>query len=164
MKNIIILALCAALAALAFTACAKKPEAETGMVNPMVEVEGSDAFTELGLKLTAPEGAEDVKYFVIDKTLAQISFTLDGKKFVYRSAKIDGDISGVYSEFKSEKLIVTAESGDDKTEITVQTTGGNSARRALWSRGELRYSLYGEGTFTDDEISPIVKAMAETDY
>ena len=99
-----------------------------GMPNPMKEVTEQELMDQTGIDLPAPDGATDVKYYVIDAdeyTISQMDFTLDGKAYTLRAcstgmtelgidAGIDakpeelagfdfdkGNISGLYYEWTS---------------------------------------------------------------
>lgn len=73
----------------AMTACSSKKEESTGMPNPMTEVSYQELLEKTGVDMPAPEGATDVKYFTIkiddDTMLAQMDFTLEGKKATLRA-------------------------------------------------------------------------------
>ncbi|MBQ0134685.1 MAG: hypothetical protein KBS46_06125 [Clostridiales bacterium] len=106
MKKIIAILL--ALSVLfALTACSKTEKAdeneaapEIGMPNPMREVSAD----ELELYVNVPEGAADVRYFIIEdgeNRLEQVSYTLEGKDYCYRMQQtgdvVAYDMSGIYA-------------------------------------------------------------------
>ena len=66
--------------------------------SPIEDVQSAADFEKLGFSINAPEGAEDVAYCIMDGEIAQVEFTLDGHKFTYRAAKLDGDFSGANGE------------------------------------------------------------------
>lgn len=88
-KKWFVFALCGMML-FAMTACSStKEESTTGMPNPMTEVSYQELLEKTGVDMPAPEGATDVKYFTIkiddNATMAQMDFTLDGKKATLRA-------------------------------------------------------------------------------
>ncbi len=157
MRKIFIAALCFALAVCAAGCAAKTSE----IPNPMEELPSAEDFAELGVSIDAPEGATDVKYFIISGKLAQVSFTLDGRDFTYRCADEDeGDITGVYDEFRDEELAVNAEYPDGCIEVRIRTTidGG---RLATWENGGKTFSLFTVSEMSDDEITSLCLRLCE---
>ena len=163
MKKIALLLACTLFILPCLTACGKPAEEKTtGMPNPMVSVEGAKDFEGIGLVLNAPEGAADIKYYIIDKTLAHIDFKLADKNYIYRCAKTTDDITGVYDEFKAEPISQKVQVGENTAEITIKTTA-DSARLATWVWGDISYSLFARDGMTDDEIKALSKTLAESD-
>ncbi len=121
MKNLILIT--ALLIALSLTACSSNEtieetssentssenissseeilEPNVGVVNPMVEVLGTDDFiTSLGINLTAPSDSEVLKYVIISDEVAQITYLKNDLEYTLRASKSapSDDIHGVYSE------------------------------------------------------------------
>lgn len=72
----------------------KTTEAAANMENPIIESTEDEVIAQTGIDLPAPEGASDVKYFLIDQgeeepMLAEVDFTLDGKEFFMRACSTD---------------------------------------------------------------------------
>ena len=67
------------------------------LANPMVETTADDIINTFGFRFGEIEGAQDVKYFLINGDLAQMSFTKDGLDYTARiqSAGEFTDISGM---------------------------------------------------------------------
>lgn len=103
-----------AMAAAMLTGCGKKQEEPAvGMPNPMTEVAKDEVAPKTGISLDAPEGAENVHYFVIagDKNVAQVDFTLGGKNYTYRACINDigaTPLSGVYFNKATESYCEVA--------------------------------------------------------
>lgn len=79
-------------------------EPAVGMPNPMVEVTEDEFKATLGMELGVPEGAANVKYYVIGNELGEMMFMLDGMEYTARikAAAEFEDISGMYFEWTSE--------------------------------------------------------------
>lgn len=109
-KNIfVIMALSLAILVIGISGCGKTAQAAepVGMPNPMTELT-QEEFEACSFNLTAPEGAEDIKYFSIaggDNAITQMSFTLDGAKYSIRVQPTNitsgelPDISGMFYEW-----------------------------------------------------------------
>lgn len=92
---------------------AKQDEAseDAGIPNPMTEITAD----EMEYNVNVPDGAEDVKYFVIeddDANMYQVSYTLDGKDYCFRMKEISDvaayDMSGIYAaEWTTEEAEVS---------------------------------------------------------
>ncbi len=107
MKKILALTLSIVLLAAFATACSQ-PSQDGGpaVANPIEEVDSADQIMdELDIFITVPDGAKDVQYSIIDHSVAQVDFVLDGVNYNHRIKKTDQleDISGVYTEFETEK-------------------------------------------------------------
>ena len=102
-KAAIIMALVLAVMCI-FAGCAKEEEPApavepgfAGLANPMVETTADELINTFGFRFGDIEGAENVKYFLINGDLAQMSFTKDGLDYTARiqSAGEFTDISGL---------------------------------------------------------------------
>ncbi|MCQ2420068.1 MAG: hypothetical protein MJ118_02940 [Clostridia bacterium] len=123
MKKIIAVLLAVSML-FAFAACAKTEKADqneaakqdeaeqnVGMPNPMREVTAE----ELEFNVNVPEGATDVKYFIIEdgnSKMNQVSYMLDGKEFCCRMQSTGEtaayDMSGIFSDnWESETTTVS---------------------------------------------------------
>ncbi|MEG1027395.1 MAG: hypothetical protein RSE07_01790 [Oscillospiraceae bacterium] len=74
--------------------------------NPVVNVEGSANFEELGFVIDAPENATNQVYGIINNEVAQIKFNLDEKDFTLRCSKEVSEqaLHGMYVQFEGEAL------------------------------------------------------------
>ena len=125
--------------------------------NPIVTVSGNDVFmNEMGIALEAPEGATDVEYRMIDKSIAEVDFTFNDVVYTARASKQEGDFSGLYySVSKDEKI-------DAENDATFSTlgTGDDVAYRITWKKGNVNYILMSASdgnTETMKEIYGIMK-------
>ena len=66
--------------------CTKKQEEIKEVSNPMKEVEGNQAFREVGAYIEVPAGAQDSKYYIGDKKIAEIIFVFNDAADSYRSS------------------------------------------------------------------------------
>ena len=99
---------------LIFTACSGKSGADTaapgeptdnvtdsdflsGVVNPLVESDADEVMQKLGFALCVPDGAENVKYFILSGDTEELRFTRNGLDYTARlKATADfEDISGM---------------------------------------------------------------------
>lgn len=105
MAAVLALAVFMALTAGSIFACA---EAATGLVNPLQEGTKESVLEATGFSLTAPEGAQNVRYFTIyqegSPLIAEMRFEQDGKNYTYRMQASDKytDISGFYYKWENE--------------------------------------------------------------
>lgn len=106
MKKTLAVLLAALMLAAVLAGCgAKKEEAPSASLpNPVQEMSQADLAAALGVFLEAPEGAENAVWSAIDNTVAQLTFTLDGRDYFYRvqdsGDKTESfDISGLYYDW-----------------------------------------------------------------
>lgn len=107
-----------------------KSEGTTQMVNPMKEVTQTEFKESVGVELTAPEEAENVKTFTIDGKLGEMRFTYKGVEYSYRVEKTDGieDISGVHlSDYASSASLIPSYSSSASLTPEVQQPAASSA-------------------------------------
>ena len=107
-----------------------------GVPNPIEEVDSVEDFEAIGVtKIHAPIKAENVKYSVIDNTIAQIEFEYKGNAYCLRASKEEEDIAGLYGETVAEKDI------SSHGKLTQIADGENNYYKAEWKRGEVNYTL-----------------------
>ena len=86
-------------------AAATQETTEVALPNPMEEVTAQVLMDRLGFEFKVPQGAENVKYFIIDKEMAEMQFTFNGVNCIARikpTAEYE-DISGMYYEWTSKE-------------------------------------------------------------
>ena len=118
-------------------------EGNAQMVNPMVEVDETELQNSLGVVLSAPEGAENIKYFLIGGNLGEVQFDYNGAEYSYRAQKTDEfeDISGVY--------FTTPETNDSDAGCTIAVMADGSLGAAAWYADGFSYAVsMGEGATT----------------
>ncbi|NLI54105.1 MAG: hypothetical protein GX417_07235 [Clostridiales bacterium] len=122
-------------------AATSEPAAE--LPNPVVEVDGAADFADLGFIITPHQQADSASYSIIDNTIAQIIFTLDGDTFTYRAAMTTQDISGVYETFDPLPQSLNLDGPGFDVSVRVRTIdGGAHGGLADWSYDGVRYSFY----------------------
>lgn len=86
---------------LSLCACSKKEEENANVPNPIVECTSLEEINEkVGVNLIKPPtmGVENERFSIINETIAQYDYELNGKNWTIRGANIyDEDISGIYS-------------------------------------------------------------------
>lgn len=168
-KRVLSLLACASLT-LCFSACGARPAGNSqqpgtphppastgsasssqpgtvGMANPLVEMPDWRALHEaVDVEVTAPPHAENVRYYVLDKHIAQINFTLYGVEYVLRGTERPDDIAGVYGDFTDlGSFLVFA--GDDMAIVRASTTADTAVYRWAWE--DEYYTLIGRGKEED---------------
>lgn len=105
--------------------------------NPFSDVDGSEAFLELGIDADAPENAENISYSIIDGEIANISFELDGHEYILRASYQSGDFTGIYGEEISAEII------DAKSSACLYVIADRDKNyiKVHWSDGRINYYL-----------------------
>lgn len=123
--------------------------------NPLVEVTGTEAFEELGIHMEAPEGAENLQYYILSETVADMRFTLNQIDYTYRASIKAEDFAGIFERFTDHVLELAAEGRSGAAQIQIKTTQ-SSGRLASWAWGDVKYTLYTAHEMSDEEISQVV--------
>lgn len=110
-------------------------EGNSQIANPMVEVDETELQNSLGVALSAPDGAENIKYFLIGGNLGEVQFDYNGASYSYRAQKTDKleDISGAY--FTTPEAV----NSDGVCTITVEKDG--SLGTATWYADGFSYAI-----------------------
>lgn len=137
------------------------PESQVEIPNPIVEVDGSADFSDLGFIITPHQQANSASYSIIGGTVAQIIFTLNNQTFTYRGAVTSDDISGVYETFDPLPQSLDLEGPGFQVSVVVKTIdGGDKGALAEWNYEDVRYSFYtpDKTSFEDltDVLLPII--------
>jgi hypothetical protein len=132
--------------------------------NPVVEVEDSTDFDELGFIITPHQQADSVSYSIISNTIAQIIFTLDGETFTYRAAKTTEDISGVYETFDAlPQTLDLAGPGFTVTILVRTIDGGSGGALATWNFEDVTYSFYTSDKTDYDALTDVLLPIVYVD-
>lgn len=140
------------------------PKAQAEIPNPIVEVDGSADFSDLGFIITPHQQADTASYSIIGGTLAQIIFTLNGETFTYRGAVSSEDISGVYETFDPLPQSLDLEGPGFKVSVVVKTIdGGDKGALAEWNYEDVRYSFYTPDKTSFDDLTDVLLPIIYND-
>ena len=140
------------------------PEPQTQIPNPVVEVEGSADFSDLGFIITPHQQADSASYSIIGGNVAQIIFTLNDATFTYRGAVTTEDISGVYETFDPLPQSLDLEGPGFKVSIVVKTIeGGEKGALAEWDYEDVRYSFYTPDKTNFDDLTDVLLPIVYND-
>ncbi len=134
---------------------------DTTIANPIVTVDSADAFSALGVKIDAPEGATDVSYYTISGEIAGVEFTCGTDKYVYRASATQDDISGIYYELNAQYQMSIADMGNgDEIEATVYAAEDKGIV-VEWAYDGVNYALWHEGELDGKILSQIFSKLVE---
>lgn len=141
--------------------CGKKdsPAAKDGMENPIKEVK-KEELERVGVEMEEPDGAADMNYYIIGDETAQITFTLGGHEYIYRGARTEEDISGIYEEFEGDSVSYNISEDGHNAEVTLKKTT-EGAYLATWMWENISYSLYTADVVSDQIITELFTELAE---
>ena len=119
------------------------------IANPYTALNSSEEIEkQLGIKIDAPRGADDIEYAVVDGTLADIRFSFGGDPYTLRASKADSDISGLFGEeVSSERL--------DNAILTTVQSGSETYLKLTWTDGEAHYSLTDTENGNADKLKEV---------
>ncbi len=107
--------------------------------SPCEDVANADAlYKKTGVRIDAPDGAEDVMYSVYDKSIAHLIFTREGVTYVVMAAAKSGDFSGVSGETLSSEMI-DAKMSAVMTKVKDDFSG--EKWKVAWTDGRVSYYL-----------------------
>ena len=177
MKKVIALVLCLVSLMFVLSSCKLKKEetepepeivaptddGDTGVVNPMTEVDSPKTFQLGGFAITPPEGSTDIVcHYIDDYSIAQVKFTYQGHEYTYRASTSLTDISGVYGTFKTDVISLNVGEGEYASTIEIKTTD-EDGRLCSWSLSPVTFSLFTPDKMTDDEIKAVVISITTLD-
>lgn len=128
------------------------------LANPLVEVKDVAAInSQLDLSLALPVNATAERCTIIDNTLGEVSFTLDGQLYNYRGmvTNQDEDISGLYYDFTSHD---SREASGQIIEMEYNDGGPGHARWFIESSGTV-YSVSVENGASKNLLDTIAVAL-----
>ncbi|MBR0413486.1 MAG: hypothetical protein IJI67_00260 [Clostridia bacterium] len=139
---------------LALSLCACKKE--------KVKTTSKEDFTAAGISLEVPEGAQNLKYALVESTangedlqIAQITYDYNGVPCILRTANIGEHNVSAYDENKAQsEEQYDLNIGGYSSQIRIMTIDGKSV--AIWTLGDHSYSLCAS---TDDSIAATSCAM-----
>ncbi len=125
------------------------------IANPFVEVESADDFKALSITLDAPDGAQEVSYFIIDGEMAEVRFTLDGKSYLARASAQEGDFSGLYGQ-ESDAETVDAKTNAVLVRVDLDT---GTYQKITWTNGKINYCLYGTDGADKSQVLAVYESL-----
>lgn len=120
--------------------------------SPFEDVPGARDFEKLGFTIDAPEGAGEIRYYILNGEIAQVVFSLDGQAYTYRAAKLDGDFSGVYGE-PVGSVSLDAEYNAVLDRLSPDTW------RAHWSRDGISFYLTSVDGAEEEAVTAAVRTL-----
>lgn len=131
-------------------------EDSTQIPNPFIEyktVDEAKKALSFNAKIPAmPEGYKLMYVSTLQNEMLQLVYEKDEKEIMYRTEKGSDDISGDYNVYKDVKKLNAG-----KTEITYRENGEVSS--AVWTDGEMAYSLYSDNVMTEKEVIDIAASV-----
>ena len=132
-------------------------ETPVGMINPVRASSAEEIEALFGVAMNAPEGAEDVRYAIIDSAvpLAQMNFSVDGLAYTWRVARTEAyeDISGMYYEWQD----VSFEEGDSG--VTRLSASGAGLYDRYDAETGMMYSLSMDSGATAEGMAHMVRVL-----
>lgn len=125
----------------------KAPEAKT-------EVEGPEFFAEVGADIEAPAGAENARYFLVSKRIAEILFTRNEVQYSYRASQLEEDLTGIRDAQALEGVQATV----GRLAIPIQAI--QDGYLAVWKWGGISYSLTADSQAGGEIVKSLVEELA----
>ena len=127
-----------------------------GIPNPFVEYKTVDeAKKVLPFSAVVPsnvKGYELTNVSVMSNEMLQLIYENGDKEITYRVEKGSDDISGDYNVYKDIK---TVKVGD----VEVKVRKSEETMSAIWTNGDLTFSLYSNGNLTEKNITDIISSI-----
>ena len=101
---------------------------------------------------TVPAGYQADTYIDISGELAEVFYENGNDTLQYRVSKGEGDNSGDYNSYSSEKTV-------DVNGVSVELRGNDKVNVAVWSNGGFAYSLSAEQGISETEVAAVVSSV-----
>ncbi len=118
----------------------------------IVPVDSTKSFAVLGYCVPAPENSMNVKYAIVNKTIAESNFDYNNINYYYRASKNLDELLVFYNNLKEYKKNTDEELN---IEIIIQTNDKNEYI-AYWNVDGIYYSLYSKEDKDIDDLSFIL--------
>ncbi|MEI0491628.1 hypothetical protein R4J17_04200 [Brachyspira intermedia] len=118
----------------------------------IVPVDSTKSFAVLGYCVPAPEHAMNVKYAIVNKTIAESNFDYNNINYYYRASKNLNDLLSFFDNLKEERKNIDEETN---IEITIQTND-KKEYIAYWNVNGIYYSLYSDEENGIDDLALIL--------
>jgi hypothetical protein len=128
---------------------------ETGLPNPMVEVDTPNFDEKLGFSINNwPSAYAYERIYVIADAVSEINFIVDGNALSFRTAKeSEGEISGVYDPFDTSVIEELA-----GIQVTIAYTQDQTGL-ATWIKDGYTFSLYIKSGASAENLSQIAESI-----
>lgn len=111
------------------------------------------AMTTIQMAHRSAAGAEEVSYFIIDGEIAEIRFTLDGKRYLARASAQEGDFSGLYGQESD------AETVDAATNAVLVSVDTAVYQKITWTDEKINYCLHGTDGADRNQVLATYEAL-----
>ncbi|PTY40271.1 hypothetical protein [Brachyspira hampsonii] len=118
----------------------------------IVPIDSTKSFAVLGYCVPAPEHAMNVKYAIVNKTIAEANFDYKNINYYYRASKQLNDLLSFFNNLKEERKSID---GETNIEITIQTND-KKEYIAYWNVNGIYYSLYSDEESGIDDLALIL--------
>ncbi|MEI0557791.1 hypothetical protein [Brachyspira intermedia] len=115
----------------------------------VVPVDSTKSFAVLGYCVPAPKHAMNVKYAIVNKTIAESNFDYNNINYYYRASKNLNDLLSFFYNLQEERKNIDEETN---IEITIQTND-KKEYIAYWNVNGIYYSLYSEEENEIDDLA-----------
>ena len=116
----------------------------------IVPVDSPKSFSVLGFCVTAPDNSLNVKYAIVNKTVAEVNFDYMNDNYYYRAARNLDELLSFYEYINDDDKIISDEETGIK--ITIKRNSENNSI-AFWNVNNINYSLYSDNK--DDNIEAL---------
>ena len=117
-----------------------------------VSIDSPKSFSILGYCVVAPQNSLNVKYSIVNKSIAEVSFDYNNINYFYRASQNLDELLLFYDNLNYYKKYVDNESN---IEITIQT---NNKKEYIvyWNINDVYYSLFGKNEKDINDLSLIL--------
>lgn len=117
----------------------------------------ADDFQTLGILLDAPADAENIKYSLLNETIAQVQFDWKTNSYFIRASTEDGDFSGLFGE------VIASEELDSKTDAVLYTVSADETDswKVVWYNAQCCYYLCNSDGAAKESVIELALALME---
>ncbi len=114
----------------------------------------------LGFKIFAPDGAENVEKTIVNDNTAQLSYSLNGVQYIFRSAFGGTDVSSDYGGISGGRLSYAIDLNGNDVEVKVASLA-NGGLLAEWQNEGCSFSLRCMGDISKSTMFSLAAAQAQ---
>lgn len=118
----------------------------------VVPVDSTKSFSVLGYCVPAPENSSNIKYAIVNKTIAEANFDYNNINYYYRASKNLDELLSFYGNLKEDRKNTDEETG---IEINIQIND-EKEYIAYWNVNGIYYSLFAKNDNGIDDLSLIL--------